>query len=320
MSRILKIGTRGSELAVTQSTWVRDMLRAKGVQCELKIIKTSGDKDQVTPLHQMTGLGVFVVELQKAMLDGRIDLAIHSLKDVPFETPKGLSLVSFPPRENPKDALVGKYKSIEEIPRGGTVGTGSPRRVLQLKKLRPDLKYLQLRGNVGTRVEKATSGEMDAVVLACAGLNRLGRCSDISYEISIEEMLPAISQGIVAMECRSDDSGCIELLRRVNDVDAEKAQLLERMFMERLGGGCKVPMAALAVPQKDGLWSITSMIADLKGEHIIRKIKIGDASTLESCKALVEKVVLEIEAEAEEKKVLLPRELPEHYLLEHWKQ
>jgi hydroxymethylbilane synthase len=249
----LILGTRGSALAQTQSNWVRDRILEANpdLEIEVRIIKTMGDTDQATPLDAFPQMGVFVKELQNALLDGRIDFAVHSLKDVPDPTPPGLILAAFPPREDARDAWVSRGPSFRELPAGSKVGTGSPRRLMQLRALRPDLEYLPIRGNVDTRLRKVKDGEIDAAVLATAGMKRLGLGSEIGHTFALHDMIPAIGQAALAMECRQGDARTLLALSLIADDATGRMVTLERRFMAAVGGGCKVPMAAHAYPVGD---------------------------------------------------------------------
>lgn len=252
--RTLVVGTRGSALAMAQAgKVVKDLEKANpGLKVRLEVIKTSGDADQSTSLDKFPVLGAFVKEIQNALLDGRIDAAVHSLKDVPEEQPEGLVFAAFPPREDARDVFVSRGERFLDLPRGARVGTGSPRRILQLRALRPDVEFVSLRGNVDTRLAKLERGEVDGIVLAAAGLNRLGRSEVVTHAFSYAESIPAIGQAALALECRADDKAAFAALARLDDPDTRDAVELERIFMKAAGGGCKVPMAAHAYPSGDG--------------------------------------------------------------------
>ncbi|HQF55809.1 MAG TPA: hydroxymethylbilane synthase [Fibrobacteria bacterium] len=246
---ILRAGTRGSQLAWTQSGQALELLAAAvpGATFERVRIETRGDKDQHTPLSVLPGTGLFVKELESALVRGEIDLAIHSLKDVPFETAPGCQLF-YLEREDPRDALISPHASLEALPEGALVGTGSPRRIAQLKAARPDLRFQDLRGNLETRLRRLDAGEYDAIVLACAGLSRLGWEDKIRQRIDPGTCVPAFGQGILALECRGDRPDVAEILRKAEDPDARLAAETERTLMKALGGGCKTALAALAEP------------------------------------------------------------------------
>lgn len=311
----LIVGSRGSALALTQSGMICDMLRKahKGLEVRLEVIKTTGDADQRTKLSEFPGMGVFVKELQLALLDGTIDCAVHSLKDVPEDEPEGLMLAAFPEREDPRDVFITNGVRFRDLPAGSKVGTGSPRRVLQLKAVRPDLEYIPIRGNVDTRVGKVRSGEMQGTVLAAAGLKRLGRASDIGHSFSFEEMVPAIGQASLALECRVDNDRVRKLIAAVNDDLTAAAVTLERRFMKRVGGGCKVPMAAHVYPYGDG-WRMLAVMGNPVSGAMVRVEQSGDADDEEE---LLELVASRIEDGCKDKGIPMPRDLPAHFLLEN---
>ena len=249
MSRQLVIGSRGSKLALWQAEQARDRLR--GLDVRIEVIKTTGDVKS-DPLSVIGGKGVFTKELEDALLDGRIDIAVHSLKDLPTILPEGLSITAICEREDPRDALVLRSGSevdaaaLGNLPRGATVGTSSQRRLAQLRCWRDDLVIKDLRGNVDTRIRKLDEGQYDAVILASAGLVRLGLQDRISLRIPIEQMLPAVGQGAIAIETRSDDEFAVEATRRLDHLETRVACLAERAFLRGLGGGCQLPIAAHA--------------------------------------------------------------------------
>jgi hydroxymethylbilane synthase len=241
-------------LAWTQTNWVLERLRAAdaGLAAQPARIETRGDLDQHTPLSALSGTGLFVKELEAALLRGEIDFAVHSLKDVPFEISPGCRLFHLC-REDPRDALVTPFGSLSALPQGALVGTGSPRRIAQLLAARPDLRFSDLRGNVETRLRKLESGRYQAIVLACAGLVRLGWEDRISERLDPEICLPAFGQGILALECREDRVELGERLGAVCDPMTESVATAERSLMRALGGGCQTPLAALAEPSGPGL-------------------------------------------------------------------
>ena len=244
----MRLGTRASTLAVTQSTWVADRLRTLGHEVEIVTIRTRGDHERGS-LTRLSGLGVFAAELRSALLRGEVDLAVHSLKDLPVEPVPGLVIAATPERESPRDALCSRDGlSLAELPKGARVGTGSPRRVAQLRALRPDLVFVDIRGNIDTRLSRVTSGDLDAVVLAAAGLRRLGLAGRITEELPI---LPAPGQGALGVECRAGDAALIAALEALEDADTRLAVTEERAVLAALGGGCAAPIAALGTG--DGL-------------------------------------------------------------------
>jgi len=249
MSRQLVIGSRGSKLALWQAEQARD--RLAGFDVRIEIIKTTGDVKN-DPLSVIGGKGVFTKELEDALLDGRIDIAVHSLKDLPTILAEGLSITAICEREDPRDALVLAAGSeldataLGNLPRGATVGTSSQRRLAQLRCWRDDLVIKDLRGNVDTRIRKLDKGQYDAVILASAGLVRLGLQDRISLRIPIDHMLPAVGQGAIAIETRADDEFAVEATRRLDHRETRVACLAERAFLRGLGGGCQLPIAAHA--------------------------------------------------------------------------
>ena len=240
------VGSRGSLLAQTQTRWIIKQLQKRYPQCNIKfkIINTLGDLDQITTLTDFKDWGVFVKELQKALIEKKIDLVVHSLKDVPEQNPKELVLTAFPPREQAHDLLITQGQSLAELPKNSVVGTSSPRRILQLTQLRSDLRFKTLRGNLPSRVKKLQGTEFQAILLAAAGVNRLNLTVPFAEALSLEQMVPAMGQGALALECRKDDENLQEALQFLNDPITEKCVLAERAFMKALGGGCQAPMAA----------------------------------------------------------------------------
>jgi hydroxymethylbilane synthase len=268
----IRIGTRGSKLAVVQCEWVRERIGSinPAVEVELVRIKTTGDRVLDSPLSKIGGKGLFVKEIEEALLEGRVDLAVHSMKDVPAELPDGLILTSFPKREDPHDVLISNGNlPLSEIPEGGRLGTSSLRRAAQVLHLRPDLEVIPLRGNVDTRLKKLKRGDFDAVILAAAGLNRLGFTEEISQILATADVLPAIGQGALGLEVREDDSTVIDLLAAMNHPPTEMAVTAERAFLQRLEGGCQVPIAGLARLDGDAL-ILEGMVAELDGSRLLR--------------------------------------------------
>jgi hydroxymethylbilane synthase len=246
--RHLRIGTRGSLLAKWQAEYVRKQLFAgAGVETEIVIIKTSGDKQQMSPLSEIGGKGVFIKELEEALLAETIDLAVHSVKDVPTDTPSRLMFPAVCRREDVRDCLVAANgATIASLRRGARVGTGSLRRQAQLRHSRPDLDVRDLRGNVDTRLRKVESGEYEAVMLAKAGLDRLGWSARITETLSPEVFLPAVGQGAIAVECRLQDTEAAEVVAGLDDAESRTAIIAERSLLAALHGGCQVPLGAWA--------------------------------------------------------------------------
>ena len=268
---ILRIGTRGSRLALAQSLWVKKRIEAahSDVSVELVTIKTTGDKILDSPLSRVGGKGLFVKEIEEALLTKRVDVAVHSVKDVPAELTEGLALCDFPEREDPSDALVStRDRSVDELPVGASVGTSSLRRSAQLLHRRPDLKMVPLRGNVETRLRKLESGEVDAIVLAAAGLKRLGLGDVISHVLPCEQVLPAVGQGALGLEVKRGDERTIDLLGLLNHEPTEIAIRAERSFLKRLEGGCQVPVAGLARLDGDSV-HLKGLVAELDGSRIV---------------------------------------------------
>jgi hydroxymethylbilane synthase len=289
MSRPLVIGSRGSKLALWQAEQTREQLLLLNPQIDvqIKIIKTTGDVKN-DPLSVIGGKGVFTKELEDALLDGRIDIAVHSLKDLPTILPEGLSISAVCEREDARDALVlrsgAQNGSLLHLQGGAVVGTSSQRRLAQLKALRGDVVVKDLRGNVDTRIRKLDEGQYDAVILASAGLVRLGLQERISARISINEMLPAVGQGAIAIETRSDNEPAVQNTSALDHRNTRLACLAERAFLRGLGGGCQFPIAAHAVIEHDEL-RLDGLVAKPDGSEILRDSLSGpphDAEALGS--------------------------------------
>ncbi len=245
MKERLRLGTRGSQLAVTQSGHVAEALTlATGVEVELVIIKTKGDQVTDRPLQAVGGKGLFTKEIEDALLAGEVDLAVHSMKDMPTDNPEGLEISSVPERVDPRDALVGAR--LDELAPGARVGTGSVRRALQLRLRRPDLEILGIRGNVDTRIAKQQRGEYDAIVLAMAGLTRLGRAGDATEAIPVDAMIPAVGQGALAVQCRRGDVDTQRILEAIHHDATARCVEAERAFLTEVSGGCSAPAACHA--------------------------------------------------------------------------
>lgn len=243
------VATRGSLLARTQTEQTVAAIQKQNTDSTFEINQFSTMGDQITdkPLVSFGGTGVFVKELENALIDNKADIAIHSLKDVPSNIPAGLELVCFPKRELTNDLFLSNNNvSIFDMPQGFKCGTGSPRRIIQLMKLRPDAQFSDLRGNIDTRLRKLEENQYDAIILAAAGMNRLGKSFPKSAILSVEDLLPAVGQGAIAIECRADDKRTIEAVRKINDEATEIAVKTERVFMAVIEGGCKFPLAAYA--------------------------------------------------------------------------
>jgi len=274
---ILRIGTRGSKLALVQSEWVKKEVQTRHpeVRVELVKIKTKGDKILDSPLSKVGGKGLFVKEIEDALLKRDVDLAVHSMKDVPAELQKGLKISVYPKREDARDAFVSRhFKTVKDLPQRASVGTSSLRRSAQLLHMRPDLHIVPLRGNVDTRLRKLDSGDLQAIVLATAGLNRLGLSDRITTPLSPEAVLPAIGQGVLGLELREDDQMTQHLIFFLNDLETELAARAERAFLKELEGGCQVPLAGYARVEKDRI-VLDGMVAELDGSVILRQKRAG---------------------------------------------
>jgi hydroxymethylbilane synthase len=274
---IIRIGTRGSPLAVWQAEWVRSELLARypKYQAELVKIKTTGDKITDVPLAKVGGKGLFVKEIETALLEGRIDLAVHSMKDVPAEFPEGLGIGSVPERENPLDVLIARnVSSFEELPKGARIGSSSLRRGAQVLHARPDMTVHPLRGNLDTRIRKLETEGLDAIILAAAGVRRLGMEARITEYLAETIMVPAIGQGALAIEIREDDQATKDLVASLDHRETRLAVESERAFLGRLEGGCQVPIAAHARVQGDRI-ETTGLVAEVDGSIILRQTVEG---------------------------------------------
>lgn len=267
--RTLRIGTRGSKLAIVQSELVRAALtrRYPGLDVELVRITTRGDTVLDRPLASIGGKGLFVTEIEDAMRDGRVDVAVHSAKDLPSELPTDMAFAAIPPREDARDVLVASVDAIEALPRGARVGTSSPRRQCQLRALRSDLDIADVRGNVDTRLRKLDMGDYDALILAAAGLNRLDIEDARIHPISPQQLLPAVGQGALAIEARADDADVLSLVAPLHDADTADAVIAERAFLAETGGGCDSAVAAHATVDGD-VMTITAMIGTVDGAFV----------------------------------------------------
>ena len=260
----ISAATRASALARWQTNHVAELVRvAGGPVVEPLLVSTAGDRDKETPLHEIGGKGVFVKEVQAAVLDGRADIAVHSAKDLPALTPDGLIICAVPARADHRDALVGS--TLTGLPVGGTVGTGSIRRQVQIAALRPDVELVEIRGNIDTRLGRV--GELDAVVMAAAALDRLGLSPDVVDRLDIDTMLPQVGQGSLAIECRADDHQTIEALAMIDDSDAHRILDAERAFLIELGGDCNLPAGAFAQLIDDDLVEVRAVLSN--GDDVI---------------------------------------------------
>lgn len=258
----LRVATRGSALARYQAERVIERL---GVPAELVIVSTRGDEHRDVPIHAMGGTGVFVKEVQQRVLDGAADLAVHSAKDLPADSPDGIVLAAIPERGDPRDALVGC--TLDALPTGGRIGTGSVRRRAQLAALRPDLGFAELRGNIPTRLGKA--GDFDAIVVAATALDRLELADRIAERLDPAVMLPQVGQGALAVECRAEDGDTRARVAAIDDPDAHRAVAAERSYLGALGGGCTLPCGALATTDADGTVRLEVLLASLDGRVVL---------------------------------------------------
>ena len=280
----LVIGTRGSQLALWQAEWVQAQLKqmAPHLSVALKRIQTSGDKIQDVPLAKVGGKGLFVKEIEEALLRKEIDLAVHSMKDLPADLPKGLCIICIPEREDPRDALLTRDgKNLDALPQGARVGTSSLRRQSQLLHARPDLQIEMLRGNVDTRLRKLQENQFDAIVLAASGLRRLGWDAHITECLPLSVSLPAIGQGALGIEGREDDSFVRDLVAKLEHQPTRVTVTAERALLRRLEGGCQVPIAGHAVLQGDGI-TLEGLVASLDGKRYVRYALDGAMSDAES--------------------------------------
>ena len=278
MSSTFRIGSRGSQLALWQANHIAGLLRARGHQVEIQIIKTTGDKIQDVLLAQVGTKGMFTKEIEEALTAGQIDLAVHSLKDLPTTLPSGCSLAAITKREDPRDVFLShRFGSPDELPQGARVGTSSLRRQAQLRALRPDLQLVPLRGNVDTRMRRLGSGELDAIVLSAAGLNRLQLSAPHRYPFPIEQMCPAAGQGTLAIEIREGDAAVLDGVRVLDDAPSRAAITAERTALDKLGGGCQVPIGAYAAFAHAGSGDLTlsAVVARADGSEVLRRVEIG---------------------------------------------
>ena len=281
MKRHLIIGTRQSKLALWQANYIAGELSRHYPDCAVELVKivTSGDRILDVPLAKIGGKGLFTKEIEQAMLDKKIDLAVHSLKDMPTELPEGLTLAAITERAHAGDAFVSvKYASLAALPAGAVVGTSSLRRRAQLLRVRPDLTIVDLRGNLDTRLAKLDRGEVDAIVLAVAGLVRLGWSERVTEILSPEACLPAVGQGALAIEAREDDAETLTMLSVLNDEKTRMAVTAERAFLGVMGGGCQVPVGVHAVMVDDETVKLKAIIASLDGKTRVEGCEEGPAA------------------------------------------
>ncbi len=280
MKTHLIIGTRGSALALWQANWVKSGLisRHPSLSVDLSIIKTKGDMILDVPLAKVGGKGLFVKEIEEALKDGRIDMAVHSMKDMPAEIPDGLCIAAVPERESPCDVLISRNNiPLSQLPKGARIGTSSLRRASQLRFARPDIEIVPLRGNLNTRIQKLETEALDAVVLAAAGVKRLNLEEKISEYIDFDVLLPAVGQGALCIESRQEDPDTLALVRILDHALTHQSIIAERAFLHRLEGGCQVPMAAYGTINGEEL-TLTGMVAEIDGSGIIKDVITGPAA------------------------------------------
>jgi hydroxymethylbilane synthase len=271
----LRIGSRGSQLALWQANHICGLLREQGHEVEIEVIKTTGDKITDVALAQVGTKGMFTKEIEEALAEGRVDLAVHSLKDLPTEVLRGFEIAVITEREDPYDVFCSsQYKSIADLPQSARVGTSSLRRQAQLKALRPDLGIQPLRGNVDTRLRKLASGDYDAIILAAAGLKRLGKKEFVRQVIPVETMCPAAGQGALAIEIRGGDDAIAKHVRFLDNESARISTTCERALLKKLGGGCQVPIGAFA-ELRDGRLHLQAVVADPDGTTVLRESRDG---------------------------------------------
>lgn len=299
------IGTRGSPLALWQANWIKGQLEElhKDIAVDLRVIKTSGDKIQDVPLAKVGGKGLFTKEIEESLLKYESDIAIHSMKDVPIKLPPGLAISVVTQREDPHDALISKNNvKLADLPQGAKVGTGSFRRTTQLLNYRPDLEVIPMRGNLETRLKKLETEGLDAIILAAAGLNRMGMADKITEIIPAEIMLPGGGQGAVGIESRSEDMAIMSMIFDLDDEDTHTAVNAERAFLTRLQGGCQVPIGVYATVQNETI-HIRGLVGSLDGKTLLKVEKtgpteapelLGDDLGLEILKMGADKILAEV--------------------------
>jgi hydroxymethylbilane synthase len=288
------IGSRGSSLALAQTGWVKTQISGRFPDAEvtIKVITTSADRNPTASIRAGSSVGVFVKELEQALLQKEIDIAVHSMKDVPTSIPEGLQIAAVPEREDARDAFIAaSARDLSQLPPGSLVGTGSVRRQAQLLALRPDLRVADIRGNVDTRLKKLQDGSYDSIILACAGLNRLGLHDRITFPLDFAQMLPSPGQGALAIEIRTEDVQAQQVTSALNHAPTEAAVSAERSFLRRMGGGCNVPVAVYAHLNR-GLMEIDALVASPDGKEILRdsvqqKPEMADEAAIQLAESLL---------------------------------
>jgi hydroxymethylbilane synthase len=282
---LLVIGSRGSKLALWQANYVKARLEALGETSRIEVIKTTGDMITHVPMKEVGSKGIFTKEIEEALLEERIDIAVHSLKDMPTVLPEGLAITSTPERQDVRDVLIGR--GLADLQAGSRIGTGSLRRIAQLRAMRPDLQIETIRGNVDTRIRKLDEGQYDAIILAAAGLKRLGLADRITEYIPVEAMCPAVGQGALAIETRLDGGPGMQASQKLDDPDTRAAITAERAVLAKLGGGCEVPIGAYGVITGDSL-RLRAIVISPDGTRVVRQEMVGaaaDAAALGACMA-----------------------------------
>ncbi|MGV3465161.1 MAG: hydroxymethylbilane synthase [Heyndrickxia sp.] len=307
--RKIIIGSRRSKLALTQTNWVADQLKKLGVPFEFEVreIVTKGDQILDVTLSKVGGKGLFVKEIEQAMLNKDIDMAVHSMKDMPAVLPEGLTIGCIPTREDYRDALISKdYMTLRDLPKGAVIGTSSLRRGAQILAERPDLEIKWIRGNIDTRLDKLKTDDYDAIILAAAGLSRMGWSSDVVTEyLEPEVCLPAVGQGALSIECRSDDHELLEQLAKLNSKETAVTVTAERAFLNKMEGGCQVPVAGFA-KLLDNQISLTGLVASPDGKTIYKETatgndpmklgeKVADMLIAQGAKTLIDQVKKELD-------------------------
>jgi hydroxymethylbilane synthase len=287
----ITIGSRGSQLALWQANWVKEQLEAQGWECGIQIIKTTGDRITDVPLAKVGTKGLFTKEIEEALLGGAVDLAVHSLKDLPTILPEGLTIAAIPEREDPRDVVVGR--PIKDLANGALVGTSSLRREAQLRLLRPDLRIESLRGNVDTRLRKLDEGQYESILLAAAGLRRLGLAGRIAEALAPGVMVPAVGQGALAIETREDGGAAWEACRRLDHAATRAAVTAERTVLAALGGGCQVPIGANAEIENGAMRLRAVVIAPHGPSAPVRREASGKWEEAEEIGASVARSLLE---------------------------
>jgi hydroxymethylbilane synthase len=281
LTNLLRIATRGSALALAQTKLVADTLTQHHPELDIQVVEitTAGDRDRISPLWKMTGSGFFTTQVEQALLDNAADIAVHSFKDLPTQMTDGLMIAAVYERTYAEDVLVSKtaVESLDDLARGAVVGTSSPRRIAQLKHFRPELKAEPIRGNVQTRIDKVTHGDYDAVILARAGLERLGLSEKISFIFDPTEFVPAPAQGALAIQCRSDDHELIETLSCLNHATTQLAVMAERKVFSAMEPGCHTPAGVFASVADHGMMIVHAIVSSLDGTRIVKETIAGSA-------------------------------------------